>query len=79
MKETDEIPQIKTGSVVRLKSGGPLMTVGRELKHWVRVGTWWKGKDELQSSGYWECEWITDAGKPQTQKYLIDQLKIEIV
>jgi len=56
-KECEEI-MIKTGDLVQLKSGGPVMTV----------------VEKVPVSEYWICSWFTRKGKLQSGRFLLNIL-----
>ncbi len=58
---------MKVGNVVRLKSGGPVMTV---LSFMDRSG------ENVSSTptGFVRCAWFTDAGEPKSALFLVAAL-----
>lgn len=56
----------KVGDIVRLKSGGPRMTV----EH---VGA---GDGPLGGGPYVACTWFDDANKPQSRRFKPDALEV---
>jgi uncharacterized protein YodC (DUF2158 family) len=50
---------VKEGSIVRLKSGGPLMTVG-EIKDGVYYCVWMDTEDKFQCANFFACTLKTE-------------------
>lgn len=58
---------IKAGDVVRIKSGGPKMTV---VRIWEQYGT--VGADGTKAY----CQWFTNNGLLESQSFSIDTLEV---